>query len=301
MHFDIVKGKVKDVLAGNKPHSFTEAKENLPWVGGSERVAYSLLAIGLGTLHSVQSGLPAPVKRMLFSKVRDIDPASIPPELLTRYEPSGPVRSGSDFELYVFRAKRSALPHLAIAVQKDLSNTSLTVESVQHGHNLHKELLPEFVSWQSVQERDLGGERKHLVRVAEYVTILSDITVRQTKKAVIALKELLSQSPAGTQERFIKFVYELVELERRGIYLDIGGKNNVVVCKINGDGPPVVRVLDTGMIGISDATSSQDTELIQQSGIKVARVTEDGAEGSWSAKKYRAYVAQLQEIAGNLR
>lgn len=301
MHTGIIQEQLRDVLAGNKPHSPADTRQNLPWVSESERVAYSLFAALLGALHAVRSALPQDIQGSLTSWTRDIDVGKIPSSLLDRYElPARPTAAGSGFELYVFRARRPSLPDLAITMQKNTDDTSLTVEGIRGGHTLHAQLLGEFVPWEVVQSRDVGGGKERLIRVAEYVNILRDITVGQTGKHLDALKDSLLRSPHETRENFRRFVHELDGLEKRGIYLDIGGKNNIVICTTRRDEIPVVRLIDTGLIGVSDAASLEDRTLVQESGIKIARVTEQGGDGAWSAVKYRAYVARLQNIVRTL-
>jgi hypothetical protein len=251
----------------------------------------------LGALHAARSALPQDIQGKLTAWIRDIDVGKIPSSLLDRYElPPGPTTAGSGFELYVFRAKRALLPDLAITVQKNINNTLDTLESIRGGHALHTELLPGFVPWQVVQMRDIGGGKERLIRASEHVNIMRDITVGQTEKDIGAMRDSLLESPQETRESFRRFVHELDGLEKRGIYLDIGGKNNVVICTTKNDDVPAIRLVDTGLIGHSDAASEADVRLLKESGIKIARVTERGSDGSWSAEKYRAYVARLKEI-----
>lgn len=290
--------KAKDVLAGNRPQSPHEVYKALPWVSTGERFSYALFSLTLYPLYVCRNALPPPLRRMLLLYTRDLDPGQVKSAFKKAYTvPDAPQATGSSYELYVCRSKKDTYPDLAVRIHKNIEDAEELNSVAQAAHQWHQEQLGELVSWQAHALRSLGGKKKHHITVSEYSEIVGDICAGHSKSALRHIELLLATGGVRVQKQFVNLVEKMRSLMEQGVFLDIGGSNNIVFCKKGNDPKLFLRVVDTGLIGLHvDAPASIRDDLSRR-GIYSSEVSDEGGEGTWSKDKYVGYLAMLERIA----
>jgi hypothetical protein len=156
-------------------------------------------------------------------------------------------------------------------------------------------MFPNYTSWQASTVRSLGKEQQHHIIVSEYVHIYGDICAGHSQKGVRALESLFLEGGEPLRKECRALIQKMRELATRGIYLDIGGKNNIVICSKEPDAEKHVQIVDTGLVGFDAHVSTETRELFSRNKAYVGIVTPDGGHGTWSSKKYIAYLSEVEE------
>ncbi len=295
MHLGIAHNKLKDVLAGNKPPSAAHVREALPWVSETERKAYMLLNAVLYPISVCRDALPAALKRKLLLYVRSIDTARVSHAFQSVYTlPHAPAATGSGYELYVCMPRSEKYPPLAVRIHKSTRNTESRDTQAQFYHQWHKTMFPSLTSWQASTVRSLGGNEYHHILVSEYVHIYADICAGHSSEGIRKLQELLREGGVELRRECRILIQKMRELAAQGIYLDIGGKNNIVIYSKSSDAAKHIRIVDTGLVGFDAHVATETRELFAKNRAYVATVTPHGGDGVWSSDKYLAYLTQVE-------
>lgn len=298
MHAGIARQKIKDVLAGNKPLAPSDAYKALPWVSETQRFSYALFTAALYPLYIARQALPAPLRRKLLFFVRGIDATKSLSAFRSAYiAPESPTATGSSYELYVCPARREGYPDLAVRVHKNVKESDMQHAYAQATHSWYERTLPEFTSWQGSGVVSLGSKQKHHITVSEYVRIHADLCAGHSKSALIQLRKVLNDCGKETQQQFALIIERMRSLAQQGIYLDIGGMNNLVICTPGTSKQPCIRMVDTGLIGVSSAIDTEMLNSLHKSGVCTCTVTAEGGNRSWSAQKYNEYISKLEDIS----
>lgn len=296
MHLGIAHNKLKDVLAGNKPPSAGHVREALPWVTETERKAYMLLNAALYPISVCRDALPASLKRKLLLYVRSIDASRVSHAFQSAYIlPTEPSATGSGYELYVCRPRTAKYPPLAIRIHKSTRDAEARAEHAQFYHQWHRDMFPDHTSWQASTVRSLGGERRHQIIVSEYVHIHADICAGHSAAGVRKLELLFTEGGEVLRNECRALIRKMRELATQGIYLDIGGKNNIVIYSETPDSEKHVRIVDTGLVGFDAHVSAETREFFTRNKAYVGTATTNGGNGTWSTKKYMAYLAEVEK------
>ena len=296
MHIGIAHNKLKDVLAGNKPPSARHVREALPWVSEAERKAYMLLNATLYPISLCRDALPASLKRKLLLYVRSIDASRVSSAFRSTYLlPTEPSATGSGYELYVCMPRIAKYPPLAVRIHKSTRHSEARSAHAQFYHEWHQSMFPDYTSWQASTVRSLGKEQQHHIIVSEYVHIHADICAGHSPKGVRKLESLFIEEGETLRKECRALIQKMRELASQGIYLDIGGKNNIVIFSKKPDTEKHVRIVDTGLVGFDTHVSAETRELFSRNKAYVSTVTPDGGHGTWSSRKYIAYLNEVEE------